>query len=143
MRYNPSGFCCWPFWGDCSGVRSKMQITRERFYHGSLCSCWCSSLGTGIQGKTFVVTALLNATLALFVLCVALWLLAAGLFRALTYSLPCYSVVVALLGRLLYFSLVYVLRTEHMFVLWSCIRIQGEVSRELNWFKPHSQYVFY
>ena len=25
--------------------------------------------------------------------------------------------------------------TEHTFVIWNCIRIKGEVSRESNWFK--------
>ena len=31
------------------------------------------------------------------------------------------------------------MRTEHIFVIWSCIRIKGEVSSEKNWFKspPH------
>ena len=28
------------------------------------------------------------------------------------------------------------MQTEHIFVIWICIRIKGEVSRELNLFKP-------
>ena len=27
------------------------------------------------------------------------------------------------------------MHTEHIFVIWSCIRIKGEVSHEKNWFK--------
>ena len=32
------------------GLRSELQVTRECFVLGT-CSCWHSSLGTGIQGK--------------------------------------------------------------------------------------------
>ena len=31
------------------------------------------------------------------------------------------------------------MRTEHIFVIWSYIRIKGEVSSDLNWFKSTSE----
>ena len=38
-----------------TGQRSAVQVTRNRFALDP-CSCWRSSLGTAIQGKTFVIT---------------------------------------------------------------------------------------
>ena len=37
-----------------------------------------------------------------------------------------------------FFSLTFLftMRTKHMFVIWNCIRIKGEVSRDYNWLKP-------
>ena len=32
------------------------------------------------------------------------------------------------------------MRTEHIYVIRSCIRIKGEVSSELNWFKPNRSF---
>ena len=45
------------------GQTSKVQVTRERFALIPW-SCWRSSLGVGIQCKTFAIIALLNAALA-------------------------------------------------------------------------------
>ena len=36
------------------GLRSNVQVTRECFALDP-CSCWRSSLGTGIKGKTFTI----------------------------------------------------------------------------------------
>ena len=32
------------------------------------------------------------------------------------------------------------MRTETIFVIWNCIRIKSGVSREYNWFSPHSSF---
>ena len=69
--YNQNAFCsdltsevlqCWK---NISGLRSEVQVNRECFALNPS-SCWRSSLGTGIQGKTFRYHfALLNAAMVL------------------------------------------------------------------------------
>ena len=39
---------------DCPVLRSEVQVTRKQFSLDP-CSCWRSSFGTGIQGKTFPI----------------------------------------------------------------------------------------
>ena len=33
------------------------------------------------------------------------------------------------------------MRTEQIFVIWSCIRIKGKISRDRNWFKPPNYFL--
>ena len=51
IKHPIAGFCHWPL---PPGLRSDVQVTRECFTLDP-CSCWCSSLSTGIQGKTFAI----------------------------------------------------------------------------------------